>query len=222
LGRDDWFRLTTWTDDDQAAFWARWKRSRTPFHKAQYLRVQAWTLIGQADPALIRCGIELGRRMLNEFPDQRTETATVQHAIGHGLVKLGSLEAALEAFRSAAKTERTYPNVQVGAELSFAMLVAANDMTSFDVEAGELLDEWRAKVKGGSLPYPIFIDAGARAVFAAHRGETADAARWARAALEQADRTTSGLQYHADFGLVPKHDPMVQSLLARCRHIASE
>ena len=41
---EEWFRRKTWTQEDREAFFARLKRSRGLFHKAQYLRVQAYEL----------------------------------------------------------------------------------------------------------------------------------------------------------------------------------
>jgi hypothetical protein len=43
---NDWYRKTTWSEADQADFFARFKRSRTPYNKAQYLRIQANYLEG--------------------------------------------------------------------------------------------------------------------------------------------------------------------------------
>ena len=44
MSKDDWFRRTTWSDEDERAFFARLVRSRGIFRKAQYLRIQAVTL----------------------------------------------------------------------------------------------------------------------------------------------------------------------------------
>jgi hypothetical protein len=51
----DWFRQTTWSAGQAASFFQRLERSRSPFHRAQYLRVQAVTLAnsGERDNLLV-------------------------------------------------------------------------------------------------------------------------------------------------------------------------
>src|ERR1700722_5779262 len=44
VGREDWYRRTTWSNDDREQFFARLERSREAFHKSQYLRIQAYCL----------------------------------------------------------------------------------------------------------------------------------------------------------------------------------
>ncbi len=41
---DDWFRRRTWSDADRTEFFSRLGRSRSAFHKAQYVRIQALEL----------------------------------------------------------------------------------------------------------------------------------------------------------------------------------
>jgi hypothetical protein len=41
MGRAEWYRRQSWTETDEAAFFARLSRSRGAFNKIQYLRIQA-------------------------------------------------------------------------------------------------------------------------------------------------------------------------------------
>src|SRR5205809_238226 len=43
--QDDWFRQKTWSEDIARKFFARLGRSRTPYHKAQYVKIQAVELL---------------------------------------------------------------------------------------------------------------------------------------------------------------------------------
>lgn len=53
MGRDDWYRRTTWTSEDAEAFFDRLNRSRGLESKAQYVRIQALDLeeAGLIEPA---------------------------------------------------------------------------------------------------------------------------------------------------------------------------
>jgi hypothetical protein len=55
----DWFRKTSWSETDQADFFARLKRSRGASNKAQYLRIQASHLEGVGSPGLLRASLTL-------------------------------------------------------------------------------------------------------------------------------------------------------------------
>ena len=59
MPKDDWYRRTTWTTEDQHAFAERKRRSRGADRKAQYVRVQAETLFQTGDKELIISALKL-------------------------------------------------------------------------------------------------------------------------------------------------------------------
>jgi tetratricopeptide (TPR) repeat protein len=71
MGKDDWFRNTHWDEEIEAAFRLRLNRSRGPFHKAQYLRIQGWCLLSSADAACQKVGIALLNELVREYADQK-------------------------------------------------------------------------------------------------------------------------------------------------------
>ena len=56
---DDWFRRKTWTPKDREEFFARLRRSRGAFHKAQYARIQAYELLITRRREAYTAGLEL-------------------------------------------------------------------------------------------------------------------------------------------------------------------
>ncbi|MEM6821916.1 MAG: hypothetical protein AAF558_08265 [Verrucomicrobiota bacterium] len=45
MGRDDWFRSSTWTKDDEELFYKKLSRQRSSSQKSQSLRIKAYHLI---------------------------------------------------------------------------------------------------------------------------------------------------------------------------------
>ena len=76
MGRYDWYRKTTWTEQDRSEFWLRLNRSRNDFNKAQYLRIQALTLEETGVEANIHASMELLDGRLADYPDIDWDTAS--------------------------------------------------------------------------------------------------------------------------------------------------
>jgi hypothetical protein len=100
-----WFRRATWTDVDRRKFDARLQRSRTDFHKAQYLRIQAHHLEHDAIPPQVSAALELLDRLLREYPDPSQVSLALSQR-GSCLLKLGQPDDALVAFRESLEAER--------------------------------------------------------------------------------------------------------------------
>ena len=71
MGREDWYRNTSWNDEIEAAFRERLNRSRQLFHKAQYLRIQGNILLSSKDISCQEVGISLMKELLNDYPDNK-------------------------------------------------------------------------------------------------------------------------------------------------------
>ncbi len=71
MGREDWYRNTSWNDEIEVAFRERLNRSRQLFHKAQYLRIQGNILLSSKDTSCQEVGISLMKELLNDYPDNK-------------------------------------------------------------------------------------------------------------------------------------------------------
>ncbi|HEX6964245.1 MAG TPA: hypothetical protein VF166_00515 [Gemmatimonadaceae bacterium] len=215
MSKVEWFRRTTWTAADAADFAARLARSRSPFHKAQYLRIQAVHLHAVGTPELTVAALGLLDQLLAEWPDaSQLSLAHTQRA--QCLIDLGRPAEALDAYRDALRARRAAPNIGNDAHLAFGELVVALGRAELYDEVLAALDEF-----GGSEPFPAqrYSAATTRALIADHQGDAAAAAQWARIALTAASKTESPFPRHKQIGLVQFTDPEVYM---RLRALAGE
>jgi tetratricopeptide (TPR) repeat protein len=196
----DWYRKTTWSEADQVDFFARFKRSRTAYNKAQYLRIQAYYLEGVGSPELLKASLILLDKMLAEFPKHPDlACAYVQEA--SCLAKLGDIDHAIVNYQRALVTERDFPKVKTDAYIDFGKLVAEKKLAGFYDEALTVL-EAELKSRGIQFPNEIFNAFGIRSLIAVQRGQIHKAKEFANTALEAAPKINSGLRYHPAVGLV--------------------
>ncbi len=201
MGRDDWYRRTTWTESDRAKFWARIGRCRRRSNKAQYLRIQASALkeIGLVDEAS-----ELFRRVLTEYPEP-IELALVHHQLGNCLLTIGDVDGALNEFRAAVIAERNYPNMRTGAWLAFGRLVAETERRDlYDEFLHYLAENKAARTFDAKLSFPVdrYSLSATLAIINRDRGDLTTAKEFARQALAAANASNSGFRYHPALGLV--------------------
>jgi tetratricopeptide (TPR) repeat protein len=126
MDRHEWLRRRTWTEADKRDFYAHLHRARTAFHKAQYLRIRAFTLERYADPPRITAALELIEEMLRDYPDA-SQIAQAYHQQTTCFIALGRFEDALEAVQRALEAERLFPGTNTGAYLDYAHLVLRLD-----------------------------------------------------------------------------------------------
>jgi tetratricopeptide (TPR) repeat protein len=209
---NDWFRKTSWNEADQADFFARLKRCRTAYNKAQYLRIQASHLEGVGSHEMLRASLELLEKMFAEFPEQ-TQLASAYSQKASCLSKLGKIDDAIVSYQRALQTEREYPRVKTNAFMQFGRLVVENNLTKLFDQALDELKELDSR--GIKFPSDIFQAFGIRSIIAAKRGETGKASEFAKVAIEAADKAHSGLRYHSTVGLVrDKETPFYKSIQA--------
>lgn len=190
----DWFRRTSWTEDDKAQFEARLGRARRT-NRGQYVRIQGVHL---AEAGHHKEAVELFERVLAEFPEP-LEIAPALSGLAQSLLALGEREQALDALRRSVRREREYPNVRTGASLEFAFTVACLDARELFEEARNTLRDVDAQESMLLFPLERFKLHASRAVLA---GSPEIAADEAAAALREAGRSHSGLRYHGRLGLV--------------------
>jgi hypothetical protein len=213
LGREDWYRRTTWTPDDEAAFRARLKRSRDPFHKVQYLRIQAGYLYGSRlyDAALML--LEEASR----YPEQIGERTLLLEQKAACLARLGRGEEVHAAFRAAFASLTAQPGHHSYVGLSWFNhgWTAADNGVRLEIVEALTYDVNKASMLTPGLAFQLAMafvcvneDCG---------GSREELALWARRALDAAAAEKSGLRKHPSLDLVP---PLPAETLARLRGLA--
>ena len=209
MGRRDWFRNDTWTPDVKAAFRQRLGRSRGSFHRAQYLRIQAFHL---AEAGHNQAAIELLDELFEKYPE-KWQLALARSQSAKCLLALGRVAEVVDEYRLSLQAERDDPILKTGAWLDFACLIAFHGMSHLYDEASAVLDEFSSS---SSLAFPAqrFQYSAARA-FLADAAANRDAARaFAKAALENAAAEHSGFRHHSQLGLVNDLDKRLEQRLA--------
>lgn len=191
---ETWYRRSTWSDEDQAAFFAKLQRSRSGFHKAQYCRIQAYELQRARN---YKASLQLLELLLAEWPNDAQKAAAF-HQKAECLEKLGDKTAALNAYRLAFDAQREKPSEITTAHLDFGFLVALSPYPDFYDEALSVLEEF------GSSSFPIeeFKTATIRALIADTTGHREEASRQSQLAFAAAAKKHSGFVRHAQLGLV--------------------
>ena len=211
MAQDDWFHKTTWSDSDEQDFFARLKRSRSSYHKAQYLRIQAHALAQTNKESLVLASLELLRRIFEEFPEPSQLTAAhLQAARCYEL--LGKTELALYHFRLSLLAKSKYPNSDSGTALEYAWFIVVHNLTEHFGAAINALQSARL-----DFPVQIFQASAVRA-FIAHENGDRDAQRFAIEALEAAALNKSQFRNHSALGLVGEK---YRSQVERLRVIAA-
>jgi tetratricopeptide (TPR) repeat protein len=195
MSRDDWYRRTTWTERDQEEFFARLKRSRSSFHKAQYLRIQAHVL---QQAGLNEQSLEL----LRGYSDPH-QAAMALSTRGDALFALGRIDDAIEAHRHAFEYERAHsPNYFGNSWLRFGETAIGEDRRERFQEVSAIFE---CALKAGyraTFPYEQFTYFACQALILSARGEVAEARSMADRAVAAAQRSHSGFGRHPSIGLV--------------------
>lgn len=198
MGREDWYRNSTWNEEIRAAFFARLARSRSDGSKAQYLRIQALCLQEAGTADLYEVALTLLDEMLAKYPDA-IDAAGAMTQRGQCLEGLGRIDEAIAAYRDSMATQRARPYMRDNVVLCFGeLVVAAKRRELFD----EALTNLQAFAEGATFPEQKYRCARCQALIAERRGELDKAAEFAMTALAAAAAERSPFARHPHLGLV--------------------
>jgi tetratricopeptide (TPR) repeat protein len=212
--QEDWFRKTSWSEQDQSDFRAHLARAQGR-SRAQYLRIQAGTLSASQD--LLQPAIELLDEMLSSYPDSE-EVATALAQKADCLYRLGDIEAAVSNYAASVERMRKHPKMlSQDGWLNFALIVAKEGVSARYNDVLSVLLEFAAS-SPFLLPADLFKIHAAKALIAMDRGIIDQARNEAKQALEAADQHASGLPHHPAVGLVGAEQ---DGLVDRLKNIAA-
>jgi predicted negative regulator of RcsB-dependent stress response len=209
MGRDDWFRSETWNESTRTAFETRLTRSRTAFHRAQYLRIQGLTLTETNKRREVNAGRALLERVITEYPDDVLEVAGAHSALADSFVQTNQLREAVEHLRACLALE-SGRNFQHRAELRLAEVMLAQHATDTSLgEVAELLDEAAGEAFFHSEAWRIAV---ARARLCARRKDPAGAAAHAHHALALLADNSPQFARHPDVGLIKTNRKTIKEM----------
>ena len=211
MGHEDWYRKTTWSPEDQKAFFARLNRSRTSYNKAQYVRIQVLHLQRVGTSSMLLSAIELIEIMLEKWPES-SQLASAYLQKAQCFDALGRIEEAVQSYRAALNAEHQYPGVRTDARLYFARFVASHELNDlYEYALSELDESFDLTI----FPVGEYSYFAARAIIAAHQGKTIEARNYAQRAILASQKTYSGLSHHPRLGLVESPDSKLHEKLLR-------
>ena len=208
---DDWFRRKTWTPKDREEFFARLRRSRGAFHKAQYARIQAYELLTTCTREAYMAALELLDMILTEWRED-SQLASVYHHRAECFLGLGDVARAVDSFRQVFQTQRVHKSWLTNAHLDFGWLAATIPLPDLYDEALAVLGEF---THGMVFPVNRYRASAIHALILAARGQREQAQGYARVALQEASARHSGFRYHATLGLVETPDERVHERLQK-------
>lgn len=212
MGRHDWYRKTTWTAQDEADFRSRLSRSRGDYNKAQYLRIQAYTLQETGVETNLRAALELLDQMFAQYPGEVSEAASGYVQMGECFDQLGVPDKAIEMYCRSLQCQRDHPNYRTSASLKLGKLVARHKYEELYSEALTALEEGKEHLL---FPVQRFDYCTVLAFIMDDLGQSDFAARAAVHALEFSKLTESGFSYHKSMGIVTNPDEEVLQRLTR-------
>jgi len=205
---NDWFRAKTWTLKDREEFFARLRRSRGAYNKAQYARIQAYELLTTRTREAYSAALELLDMILAEWSDE-AQLASVYHHRAECFAGLGDLPHAIDAYREVFQTQRARRRESTMAHLDFGWLVATTPLPEFYDEALAVLREFHHDM----FPVDRYRAGAIQALILDSQGNREQARSHASTALEAAAAEHSGFRYHAKLGLVAAQDKRVYEKL---------
>ena len=190
MGRDDWFRNTSWDGDIEAAFFKKLSRARD---KAQYLRTQA-SYLASTHP-------NVALRLLDQYfalgePFHQTPAHVTR---AYAYAALGDIDAAILSYDCALAREKAYPNSLTSAYLDLPSLIVATQRREHYDKAMRVLIEHKTRL---AFPFERYTWHGLLAILLQDRGQVLDAKQAAITALDAANATHSGFHNHPRIGLV--------------------
>ena len=216
--RQEWFRNAEWSAATERAFWRRLERSRSTFHKAQYLRIQALHLQQAASNELLVVALQLIDHLIDRYPEP-SKLALAHQQRGTCLARLGRVREAFDAYRASLAAERSFPGVRTGAALDFGAAALRSSASELHPEILAVLEEFEGKLP---LVFPVarYRLHGIRAAILSAAGRRAEAVQEALLAEAARVQTQSGLRYHQDLGLVRDDslDLATSGLISRLAH----
>ena len=207
----DWFRKKSWSKEDELDFFERLGRARKS-SRAQYLKIQAIELLATTNHTLLDVAETLLTRVLEEYPDELFEKASVLHTLGNIEKQRENWSKALDYYKQALDVEQFFPQVKTQAYLDFAELVVeTKDVAHY----GQVKDLIQARAVSFLFPVEKYKAYSILSIVNHFEGDDDMANQYALLADENASAQTSGLSYHKHLGIVGTRDSWLDGLVKR-------
>lgn len=205
----EWYRRKSWTKKDKEEFFNHLNRARK-YNRAQYLKVQAIELIDTNDPDLLEVAKALLIQMLDEYPGENIEISPALKALGDIYRKQNQIEKSLKFYKKSIDFEEIYPNVRTQSYLEYSELIIKTEKTDkYDFVKEIILKRLNSLI----FPLEKYKTALILSIIYKKENDIKSAKIYKNIAEENANKETSGLQYHKYLGVVKDRDKLLDELV---------
>lgn len=205
----EWYRKTTWTKTDEEEFWGKIKRSRSPYNKSQFIRLQAYELYHTKKSKLVKVAELLLLKLLAEYRDD-SQVGSAYDLLGNIYCEYGDFEKAISYYKDAIDFESVYPNSTTNAYLNYSELIVKNGKIESYNYVEELLE---IRLKHITFPFQFYTAYSILSIINKHNGNIDKAVLYAALANDNAAKESSGFRYHKTLGLVTERDRELDNLV---------
>ena len=187
MSKDDWFRNIKWNKEIEKFFELKLKHARGSHSKAQYLRIQGSYLLDSKKSELQHKGIELMKRLINEFPGEVFHTIFATEQLGDYFFKQEKYQTAEQHFRTV--TNHYYTKTRSGtsgiADIKLSRTIFESNQQNKFEEAIKIATE-KFEMSDGSLMMNAnkFYYAETLALLFSKMNKIEDAKYYAKQAIE--------------------------------------
>lgn len=200
---NNWFRKTTWSEEDQADFFAHLEKNDNPFHAAQYVRIQALHLQDAGVPRMLYSAIKLIDLMIEKYP-HKSQLAMAHMQKAECLDALGHVDEAIQSFRDSLDAQRSFLKAPSAVALSYGTFAVNRELAHLYDEVFDVLEELSDLLTSPAQKFQHFA---IKAVISEHRGDLHEARGFAREAINATQQVYSGTHYDKqNLELVEKPD----------------
>lgn len=210
----DWYRKETWTKEDEKDFFLHLAKSRGEYNKAQYLKIQAFTLYETHKKKYFDAILTLLDKYFNDFPNENNFKCECLHLYGRVFYDMKTYDKAFDYFQKAAYLEAEFPDVISGAWLDYAQIIIRLKRVEQYDEAERFI-----QMQDKSLLFPIQIYRANAVLAIIHnfRGEQKEACRHKSIANQAALVKEPVFRKLGKIGLVSKKDPFLEKAMRKIK-----
>ena len=213
MASDDWYRNETWNNQVEADFEARLKRSRGASNKAQYLRIQASYLLDSPLEEIQLAGLNLMRRLINEYPTEDDSVIFGQEQLGDYYLNKKDYKESEYFFHFVTKyyqNNKTRSGTSGLADLKLAETILRSNQEDRFEEAYQLVIDYPTEEL--TFNDSEFYYAELRAQLCDAMNKKVEAKKFARKAVELSKITEPQFSRHKTVGLVKVSERQLRTL----------
>lgn len=208
----DWYQRTTWTEVDQRAFFGRLIEHTSSFHKAQYTRIQASTLLETGDPELREAACALFEFVIREYPEEGSQLLLARVGQAECYAEFGLRDETIAAIQAALEAHEANPRWYASALLTAGRLAVRDRLVEVYENLGAVL-EGLLERRLIHLPADRYTAAYVLAFIADYAGQADEARTYARQALAFAEMKGPAIPRFPAIGIVHHPSPAVYERL---------